>query len=135
MSSTTTGGGTSPRTARGRRGLRGRLHRWFAGAGELEAEELLTESEDLGATPIARCRVGEPVTVAGTLKTVTLRPHGGVPALEAALYDGSAVVTVVWLGRRRIAGISPGAGILVHGRLTMQEGGPTMFNPSYELRA
>ena len=118
-----------------RRGLRHRLRRLVAGEGELEAEALLEESEDLGATPISRCCSGERVTVAGTLKTVTLRPHGGVPALEAALYDGSAVVQVVWLGRRRIAGIKPGATIVVHGRLTSQSGGPTIFNPAYELRA
>lgn len=118
----------------GRRGLRHRLHRLVAGEGELEAAELLEESEDLGATPISRCFSGERVTVAGMLKTVTLRPHGGVPALEAALYDGSAVVQVVWLGRRRIAGIKPGAAIVVHGRLTQQSGGPTIFNPAYELR-
>jgi hypothetical protein len=116
-------------------GLRGRLHRMVAGTPELEAEDLLEESEDLGATAIAGCCSGDRVTVAGTLKTVTLRPQGGVPALEAVLYDGSAVVRVVWLGRRQIAGISPGAAVVVHGRLTSQLEGPTIFNPAYELRA
>jgi hypothetical protein len=117
-----------------RRGLRRRLRHLVAGSGELEAEELMHESQDVGATPIAICCAGEAVTVAGTLKTVTLRPHGGVPALEAALYDGSAMVTVVWLGRRRIAGITPGASVMVHGRLTYQNGVNTIFNPAYELR-
>ncbi len=116
-------------------GLRQRLRRWRAGEVELEAAELLTESEDLGATAIRQCSSGERVTVAGTLRTVTLRPHGGVPALEAELYDGSATVQLVWLGRRRIAGISPGRSVVVHGRVTDQRRGPTIFNPSYELRA
>ena len=52
----------------------------------------------------------ERVQLRGTLRTVTLRPRGGVPALEAELYDGSGVITVIWLGRRRIAGIAPGPG-------------------------
>lgn len=111
------------------------MHRLGAGAGELEAEDLMTEAEELGATPITACCMGERVTVAGTLRTVTLRPLGGVPALEAALYDGSATVQVVWLGRRKIAGIVTGASVVVHGRLTSQGGVPTIFNPSYELHA
>jgi RecG-like helicase len=106
-----------------------------AGAVELEAADLRSESEELGATPITACCMGERVTVAGTLRTVTLRPLGGVPALEAALYDGSATVQVVWLGRRRIAGMIPGASVVVHGRLTSQSGVATIFNPAYELHA
>ena len=116
-------------------GLRQRIRRWGAGVGELEAAELLSESEELGATAISECCMGERVTVAGTLRTVTLRPVGGVPALEAGLYDGSANLHVVWLGRRRIAGVVPGASMVVHGRLTSQGGVPTIFNPSYELHA
>ena len=42
--------------------------------------------------------------VCGTLRSVTLRPRAGVPALVAELYDGSGTVQVVWLGRRQIAG-------------------------------
>lgn len=74
-------------------------------------------------------------TVCGTLRSVTLRPRAGVPALEAALYDGSGTLTVVWLGRRQIAGIEPGRRIRVHGMITSSEGEPALFNPRYELVA
>ena len=74
------------------------------------------------------------MTLCGTLRTVTLRPRAGVPALEAELYDGSGTVAIVWLGRRQIAGVEPGRGIRVHGRLAVNEGRPVMFNPRYELR-
>ncbi len=117
------------------RGLRQRLRRWSAGEVELEAADLQAESEELGATPITACCMGERVTVAGTMRAVTLRPHGGVPALEGELYDGSATIKVIWLGRRRIAGVTAGSTLVVHGRLTSQAGTPTIFNPSYELRA
>ena len=70
----------------------------------------------------------------GSLRTVTLRPRGGVPALEAELYDGSALITLVWLGRRRIAGIEPGRQIKVIGRIGVQDKVRVMFNPRYELR-
>ena len=65
---------------------------------------------------------------------MTLRPRGGVPALEAELYDGSGVITVIWLGRRRIAGIEPGRQMKVVGRIGIQDSQRVMFNPRYELR-
>ena len=70
----------------------------------------------------------------GGSTTVTLRPRAGVPALEAELFDGSGRVDVVWLGRRRIGGIEPGRRIVVHGRITDQQGRRMIFNPSYELK-
>ena len=76
----------------------------------------------------------ERVIVQGTLRTVTLRPRGGVPALEAELYDGSGSINVIWLGRRRIGGVSPGRGIRVEGRIGVHDGERIMFNPRYSLR-
>jgi hypothetical protein len=76
----------------------------------------------------------EMVTVQGTLRTVTLRPRGGVPALEAELYDGTDTITVLWLGRRRIAGIFPGRAIRVTGRIGVHGGVRTIYNPRYDLR-
>jgi hypothetical protein len=65
---------------------------------------------------------------------VTLRPRGGVPALEAELYDGTDLITLIWLGRRRITGIEPGRTVQVVGRIGTQHGTRVMFNPRYELR-
>ena len=59
--------------------------------------------------------------------------RGGVPALEAELDDGTGVLTVIWLGRRRISGIAPGRSLQVEGRIGRQEGEPVLFNPRYEL--
>ncbi|MCB0908195.1 MAG: OB-fold nucleic acid binding domain-containing protein [Nocardioidaceae bacterium] len=74
-----------------------------------------------------------PVRLRGTLRTVTLRPRGGVPALEAELYDGTGSITVIWLGRRRIGGIQPGRSLQVSGRIGRHDGVRIMFNPRYEL--
>jgi len=74
-----------------------------------------------------------PVRLRGTLRTVTLRPRGGVPALEAELYDGTGSITVIWLGRRRIGGIQPGRSLQVSGRIGLHDGVRIMFNPRYEL--
>ena len=82
---------------------------------------------------IAEAPTREQVTVCGVLRTVTLRPRGGVPALEADLDDGTGVITIVWLGRRRITGIQPGTSMTVTGCIGTQGGSPLMFNPRYEL--
>src|SRR5437899_5140026 len=113
--------------------IRRMLSRLTASQTELEARELLKGAHDAGATPIARCALGQRSSVHGTITSVTLRPRGGVPALEAELYDGSDKLLLVWLGRRRIAGIVPGRRLSAHGRVTFQNGHHVMFNPSYEL--
>jgi hypothetical protein len=116
------------------RGLRGFLRRLTSSKVELEAEELQRTSDEQGATPIKACTARQRACVAGTLRTVTLRPRGGAPALEAELYDGSDVISLVWLGRRRIAGIEPGRMIRAEGLVSVQDGRKVMFNPRYELR-
>ena len=114
--------------------LRRTLGRLAASEDELEAQELRADTVERGATPIAQCTHGEEVCRSGNLRLVTLRPRAGIPALEAELYDGSGVISLVWLGRRRIAGIDPGRDLVAHGRLTLVDGRRTVFNPTYELR-
>ena len=87
-----------------------------------------------GCTPIRDCGDRQQVKVTGTLRTVTVRPLSGAPALLAELSDGSADLDVVWLGRRAIAGIEPGRELTAFGRVTMHRGRPVLFNPRYELR-
>ena len=99
-----------------------------------DAAEARTDCAALGATAVAEATMGEPVRLAGTVRSVVLRPRAGVPTLEAELYDGSGTVTLVWLGRRRIGGIEPGRMLVASGRLTRHDGRPTLYNPSYELK-
>jgi hypothetical protein len=122
---------TVPR--RPRRGLRRLLDRLTADATTLHAEELQERIAAAGARPIAQCTDREKVCIAGTLRTVTIRPRAGVPSLEADLWDGTGDVAVVWLGRRDIPGITAGRHIRVRGRITTLDGHRAMFNPIYEL--
>ncbi|MYW02046.1 OB-fold nucleic acid binding domain-containing protein [Streptomyces sp. SID3343] len=114
--------------------LRRMLDRLTSTHEELHAEELLHDSQRLGCTKIVDVVERDLITVGGTLRTVTFRPRAGVPALEAELYDGSGALSVVWLGRRRIAGIEPGRQLVAHGRVSTAQGRPVLFNPRYELR-
>ena len=113
--------------------LRQALSRW-ADSGDQHQRDLRATHVPGGAVPIAEAPTREQVVVSGVLRTVTLRPRGGVPALEADLDDGTGVITIVWLGRRRINGVEPGRSMVVSGCIGLQGGSSLMFNPRYELR-
>lgn len=114
--------------------LKRAVTRLATSAKEHEAAELQKDCVELGATLVSKLPDREYVRVAGTLRTVTLRPRAGVPALVAELYDGSGSISLVWLGRRQIAGIEPGRELVAHGRVTRDHDAPVIFNPRYELR-
>jgi len=112
--------------------LRRTLSRW-ASSTDMHARELRQDVADASDTSISETPDREPVTVRGVVRTITLRPRGGVPALEAELDDGSSVLLVVWLGRRQIVGIDPGRSMRVSGRIGTGDGHRIMYNPRYEL--
>lgn len=112
--------------------LRQSLSNW-ANSERQHAEDLRQEYAEKGVGSIAEAPDRDVVRLRGSLRTVTLRPRGGVPALEAELFDGSGVITLVWLGRRRIAGINPGRSLQVQGRIGVHDGVRTIYNPRYEL--
>jgi len=114
--------------------VRRTLSRLASSAKEHEAAELREGCAEVGATLVSELPAREHVVVAGTLRTVTLRPRAGVPALVAELYDGSGTVSLVWLGRRQIPGIEPGRSLVCSGRVSLDHERPVMFNPRYELR-
>lgn len=71
----------------------------------------------------------------GALRRVQAGRTGGQPALLAELGTGKDQVRLVWLGREHITGIEPGRVVQVEGRLSVQHGRPTIFNPRYDLAA
>ena len=112
--------------------MRRTISRWASPA-EAEARDLRKSFAGSDVVTIADAPSRTPVKLRGTVRTVTLRPRGGVPALEAELYDGTATLTLIWLGRRRIAGIGPGRAIEVSGRIGEHDGERILYNPRYEL--
>ena len=111
------------------------MHRLTASEAQLDAEELQRGSMESGSMPAAVCRRGQVVTVTGRLRTVVYTPRTNLPTLEAELYDGSDLVTLVWLGRRHIAGIEPGRAITARGRIAVRDDRKVIYNPYYELEA
>jgi hypothetical protein len=114
-------------------GLRRLLRRLTTSDAELDAEELRAGVSAAGCTPARDAGRGEFVTITGRLRTVVYTPRTNLPTLEAELYDGSDVVTLVWLGRRHITGIEPGRGLTARGRVAVRDDSKVIYNPHYEL--
>ncbi len=114
-------------------GLLTRLKDLAKSASEHEADEI--RARTMAHTPVSE----EPLVdrsmadVAGIVRSVTMPPTQSVPVLVAEIFDGRTSVNLVWIGRRRIAGIEPGAVLRAVGRVSLRRGVATIFNPTYTL--
>ena len=103
---------------------------------ELDAERLRKFCESRpGAVAISDLPPRVEGTVVGEITSLRIVPRAGSPSLEATITDGTGSVLLVWTGRRKIAGVTPGKRIVVSGRggASGPKGRLLMFNPSYEL--
>ena len=69
-----------------------------------DVEELTDEAASTGAQRAIDCQRGQEVTMVGTLRSVEANAKGCAGGVRAELFDGTDIVTLVWLGQRRIAG-------------------------------
>lgn len=99
-----------------------------------EAEQLSEQAHERGAIAISDCERGRQVRVCGTIRSVTLRPKERQPTFEAEVFDGTGHLTLVWLGRRSLAGVEVGRMIEVWGRVTCPKNHPIIYNPDYQLQ-
>lgn len=101
---------------------------------DLDAAKLRDSIELIGASAATQCVVGESVKIRGTIRALRLRPQESVPMVEAELWDGTGYITLLWLGRREIKGVTPGRVLLAEGRISRgPKQQPAIFNPRYEL--
>jgi hypothetical protein len=110
-------------------------HRLTASTHHLDAAELRLEVARLSCTPIGEVQRGSMATLTGRIRAVVYTPAENVATLEAELFDGTASIDLVWLGRRRIAGIEPGRRLKARGRVGLHDGRLAIYNPAYELQA
>src|SRR3954447_3589188 len=107
--------------------LKERLKMAVASQAEIEADEERQDAHrSVGCTPVDQLSNRSRASVSGVIRSVTLRPREGVPALEAELYDGSGALDLVWLGRREIAGVAPGRRGQMRGRAPLLDGRTTL---------
>jgi RecG-like helicase len=85
------------------------------------------------AVPIADVPTRTPVILAGVVKRITVHPEHGLEAVEALLTDGTGEMSVMWMGRRSIPGLTLGTKLVVEGVVVEQRHGRRMVNPSFEF--
>lgn len=115
-----------------------RVRRFFHRMAESDEQRLREEiqawaSKVPSAVPIAEAPVRAPVTLAGVVKRITVHPEHGLEALEALLTDGTGEMSVMWMGRRAIPGLTLGTKLVVEGVIGEQRQGRRMVNPSFEF--
>ena len=118
-------------------GARGRIAKALAARQEtLEAaaEEQMLRTEAVDVTvPTSRTVTGARHPLDVLVDEVTYRSSQDKPILVGQLYDGTGSIDLVWWGRRRIAGIKPGAHLLAEGRVADGIHRQQIHNPAYQL--
>ena len=114
------------------------VRRFFRRLAESDEERLGTEirawaSEVPASVPIAEAPSRTRVKLAGVVRRITVHPEHGLEALEALLYDGTGEVSVMWMGRRSIRGLSLGTRVVVEGVIAEERQRRRMVNPSFEF--
>ena len=102
---------------------------------ELESEARQKVVESAGASLISDLSDRQWAKLRGSITVLTMKPRSGTPWLEAEFSDGSGTVTLIWMGRRSIPGITAGRELIVSGRVSYVDGQRRLYNPLYELVA
>jgi RecG-like helicase len=117
-------------------GVRRFLHRLAESDEERLREEILAWASRVpGTVRIAEAPTRVPVRLAGVVRRITVHPEHGLEALEAVLTDGSGEISVLWMGRRTIPGLTLGSRLVVEGVIGEHRQGRRMVNPSFEFSA
>jgi amino acid transporter len=85
------------------------------------------------ATPIGGVGWRQRVRVTGRVETIRVQPLAGSPVLECTLVDETGGISLVFLGRRRIAGLDIGASLTAEGMVIEQRGRLAIINPLFQL--
>jgi len=85
------------------------------------------------ATKIVNAQPRQRVVVSGTITNARTVPIGSGIAYTCDLADGTGSLALVFLGRREIPGLVPGASCTVEGTARMVEGSLAVWNPRYRF--
>ena len=103
---------------------------------EHDREKLVEFCSKLGGcSAIDEVRPRTVAKVVGEISSVRIVPRAGAPSLEVGVTDGRSVLTAVFFGRKKIAGLSPGRRVIIEGMVAPLHHRVFMYNPVYELLA
>lgn len=84
-------------------------------------------------TPMHRLAERSRATTAGRVRSMRVQPWSGTPSLECTLADETGSITVVFFGRRAVAGVRTGTVMSVTGVAGKHHGMLAMLNPEYSI--
>jgi RecG-like helicase len=100
---------------------------------EIDREQLTAFCDERNLTAMDTIEPRTEVKVGGEVRSVRIVPRAGAAALEVTVTDGRGSVVGVFLGRRKIAGLSPGRKVAFQGVAARDGKRYLVFNPIYEL--
>src|SRR5262249_28028690 len=100
---------------------------------ELDREALTDFVARLDVVPMDNVVPRMPVRLGGEVRSVRIVPRAGAPALEVLMADGRGQATAVFLGRRKIGGMTPGGRLVVEGVAAREGTRVLIVNPVYSL--
>jgi amino acid transporter len=104
------------------------------GDGAVAAARLLSGQAGR-TTPIGEVKYRQRARVAGQVKSIKVQPSAVSPSLCCRLADSTGGLTLVFQGRRKVAGIDLGVRLVAEGMVGEQGERLAIFNPVYEIIA
>jgi hypothetical protein len=100
---------------------------------ELDAERLVDRFAELRLQPLGELEARDRTKVCGEVKRMTIKPRSGIPSTEIVINDGTGDATVIFSGRRHVAGIEHGHCIVIEGVAFADANRLVFLNPAYSL--
>jgi amino acid transporter len=104
-----------------------------SGLATLEGPIVLPEEVPEGVTPIAEISYRQRARVAGKVRSLRVQPWAGVATLECVLVDHTGGISLVFLGRKHVAGLAPGVRMVAEGMVGDHGGRLAILNPDYRI--
>jgi hypothetical protein len=100
---------------------------------ELDSERLVDRFAEYRLLPLSELEARDRTKVCGEVKRMTIKPRSGIPSTEIVINDGTGEATVIFSGRRHVAGIEHGHCLIVEGVAFADRNRLVFLNPSYSL--
>ncbi len=111
------------------------VHRLTTPVEQLDREDLAAFCAASGFTAIGDLEPRSRAATGGEVRSVRIVPRAGAPALEVTFSDGQHSATAVFLGRRKIAGMTPGRRLAIEGMVARDGKQRVLYNPRYTFLA
>jgi hypothetical protein len=87
----------------------------------------------LAVVPIGDVRWRTRTRIKGKIRSMRVQPWADVASLECVVLDDTGGVLLVFLGRRKVAGIELGRALVAEGMVGQSRGYLAILNPDIEL--